>query len=57
MSSINENLNRLADSLPNIRNAIQAAGGTVSSDAGYEDIATAILTIPGQSGTITPSDI
>lgn len=57
MSSINENLNRLQDCLPKIRGAVQGAGGTVSPDVGYEDIAAAILNIPGQSGTITPSNI
>lgn len=57
MSSIAQNLTRLQAAKSDIKDAINAKGGTLTDNDGFEDFPQAILDLAGQSGTITPSNI
>lgn len=55
--SIATNLQRLQAAKSDIKDAINAKGGTLTDNDGFEDFPQAILDLAGQSGTITPSNI
>lgn len=57
MSSISQNITRLQAAKSDIKDAINAKGGTLTDNDGFEDFPQAILDLAGQSGTITPSNI
>lgn len=57
MSSISQNITRLQAAKSNIKDAINAKGGTLTDNDGFEEFPQAILDLAGQSGTITPSNI
>lgn len=57
MSTLDQDLARLQTAKTNIKTAINAKGGTLTDNDGFEDFPQAILDLAGQSGTITPSNI
>ena len=57
MSTLDQDLARLQTAKTNIKTAINAKGGTLTDNDGFADFPQAILNLPGQAGSITPSNI
>ena len=57
MSTLDQDLARLQTAKANIKTAINAKGGTLTDNDGFTDFPQAILNLPGQAGSITPSNI
>lgn len=57
MSTLDQDLARLQTAKANIKTAINAKGGTLTDNDGFADFPQAILNLPGQAGSITPSNI
>lgn len=55
--TIAENLQRLVQSLSDIKSHISAKGGTVNQNDGFEELPTAIDSIPTSGQAITPKDV
>ena len=57
MPTLSENLTRLQSAKSSLKSSINAKGGSLTDSDGFEDFPSAILNLPGQSGSITPSNI
>jgi len=57
VSTLDQDLARLQTAKTNIKTAINAKGGTLTDNDGFADFPQAILNLPGQAGSITPSNI
>lgn len=57
MPTLSENLARLQSVKSSLKSSINAKGGSLTDSDGFEDFPSAILNLPGQAGSITPSNI